>query len=311
VRKITLKPGTRNEIDLQVNKILRGLGNPTPPLDLDAVFKLQKLDPQYYRTSEDGVVRETISKVMVGTKLFFERPIRIWDAIKAADLKALWIPDQRRVLVDGSLHEMKKRWNCAHEIGHSILDWHKDYTFGDDQLTLVEGCHIGIEAEANYAAGRLLFMQGHFDRQVIGLTHTLKSLKKLSDEFGNSWTATLYRTVETLDIPAFAVIGTHPRRRGNEGDRTKHFITSTPFDSTFPDFDEVAALSLLQSYCSYSTRGPLGENTTVLVDIRGDRWEFTLESFAIPQGYVLTLAMIHKKLGAQVAVPGVTSVLSS
>lgn len=144
MRKIILKPGTRNEIDVQVEKILRGLGNPEPPLDLDAVFKLQQLDPQYYLTSEDGVVRESISRVKVGAKLFFEKPTRIWEAIKTANLKALWIPEQKRILVDGSLHELKKRWNFAHEIGHSIIDWHRDFTFGDDQLTLVEGYHIGL-----------------------------------------------------------------------------------------------------------------------------------------------------------------------
>ena len=94
LRKVILTPGTRNEIDIQVEKIIRGLGHPEPPLDLDAVFKLQQLDPQYYRTSEDGVVRETISRVKIGTKLIFERPTRIWDAIKTANLKALWIPER-------------------------------------------------------------------------------------------------------------------------------------------------------------------------------------------------------------------------
>lgn len=183
LRKVILTPGTQNEIDIQVEKIVRGLGHPEPPLDLDAVFRLQQLDPQYYRTSEDGVVRETISRVKVGAKLFFERPTRIWDAIKTANLKALWIPEQKRILVDDDLHTMKKRWSFAHEIGHSILDWHRDFTFGDDQLTLVEGYHIDLEAEANYAAGILLFLQDHFHEHVKGVQHTLKSLIKVADGF--------------------------------------------------------------------------------------------------------------------------------
>ena len=216
MRKVILTPGTRNEIDIQVEKIIRGLGHPEPPLDLDAVFKLQQLDPQYYRTSEDGVVRETVSRVKVGAKLFFERPTRIWEAIKTANLKALWIPEQKRILVDDQLHAMKKRWSFAHEIGHSILDWHRDFTFGDDQLTLVEGYHIDLEAEANYAAGRLLFLQDHFHEHVKGVQHTLKSLNKVADDFKNSWTSTLYRTVEVLDVPAFAIIGSHPVRRNSE-----------------------------------------------------------------------------------------------
>jgi len=36
-------------------------------------------------------VSATSSRVKLGAKLIFERPTRIWDAIKAADLKALWI----------------------------------------------------------------------------------------------------------------------------------------------------------------------------------------------------------------------------
>jgi len=303
LRKVILKPGTRIEIDGQVEKILRGLGNPEPPLDLDAVFKLQQLDPQFYRTSEDGVVRETISRVKVGTKLFFEKPTRIWDAIKTANLKAIWIPEQKRILVDGDLHAMKKRWNFAHEIGHSILDWHRDFTFGDDSLTLVEGYHVDLEAEANYAAGRLLFMQDVFTQQVKGLQHTLKSLNKVADGFGNSWTSTLYRTVDILDVPAFAIIGSHPVRKNSE-EKTRHFITSTPFDAMFPTFDEAAALSVIQTYCSYSTRGPLGESTFPLVDIRGERWEFTIESFALPYGDVLTLSMLSGRLPVQISVRG-------
>lgn len=302
MRKVTLKPGTRNEIDSQVEKILRGLGNPEPPLDLDAVFKLQQLDPQYYRTSEDGVVRETISRVRVGAKLFFERPTRIWEAIKTANLKALWIPEQKRILVDGDLHVMKQRWNFAHEIGHSIIDWHRDFTFGDDSLTLVEGYHVDLEAEANYAAGRLLFLRDRFSQHVKGVHHTLKSLNKVADDFGNSWTSTLYRTVDTLDVPSFAIIGSHPVRKNSE-EKTRHFITSTPFDALFPSFDEAEALKVIRSYCKYSTRGPLGECTFPLVDVSGERWEFTIESFALPYGDVLTLAILLKKLPIQIVVP--------
>jgi len=267
------------------------------------VFKLQQLDPLYYRTSEDGVVRETISRVKVGTKLFFERPTRIWEAIKTANLKALWIPEQKRILVDGDLHAMKKRWNFAHEIGHSIIDWHRDFTFGDDPFTLVEGYHIDLEAEANYAAGRLLFLQDLFNQHVNGVQHTLKSLNKVADDFGNSWTSTLYRTVEILDVPSFAIIGSHPVRKNSE-EKTRHFITSAPFDALFPSFGEAEALKVIRSYCSYSTRGPLGECAFPLVDARGEQWEFMIESFALPYGDVLTLAILLKKLPIQIVVPG-------
>ncbi|WP_158790582.1 ImmA/IrrE family metallo-endopeptidase [Granulicella sp. L60] len=300
MRNTYLPEETAKEIDVQVSKILRGLGKPEPPLDLNAVFQLQKLDPQYYLTSDDGVVRETVSRVKIGAKLIFENPVRIWDAIRHADLRALYVPEQRRILVDGNLHDMKKRWNSAHEIGHSILEWHGDYTFGDDSITLNQSCHELIESEANFAAGRLLFLQDKFSERVLGQTHTLKSLGEIGKDFANSWTATVYRAVETLDVPSFAVIGCHPRR--GKGDKARYFVTSRSFANNFPNFGEVEAAALLASYCSFSTKGPLGTKTFVIKDARSDAHEFEIESFALPQGDVLSLAQYRKKSPTIIAV---------
>jgi hypothetical protein len=140
--------------------------------------------------------------------------------------------------------------------------------------------------------------------------HTLKSLNKVADDFGNSWTSTLYRTVEILDVPSFAIIGSHPVRKNSE-EKTRHFITSVPFDALFPSFGEAEALKVIRSYCSYSTRGPLGECAFPLVDVRGERWEFMIESFALPYGDVLTLAILLKKLPIQIVVPGEEKAINS
>lgn len=297
---IRLSTGTVDEIDKQVSKILRGLGNPEPPLDLDAVYKLQELDPQFYKTSEDGVVRETISRVKVGAKLIFENPIRIWHAITKADLKALYIPSQRRILIDGNLHELKIRWNGAHEIGHSILEWHQDYTQGDDQFTLLPFFQEQIEAEANFAAGRLLFLQDRFGHEIKGVRHSLTGLQKIGKTFGNSWTSTLYRTVETLDVPAFAVIGSHPHHSTDE--TVRHFVCSPAFEAFFPGFAETEAESILRGYCKWTKRGPLGESEFSLTDAIGDKHKFVIESFGIYQGDVLTLAQYAGKVSTLISV---------
>lgn len=308
MRNIILSTGTTREIDQQVEKVLRGLGNPEPPIDLEAVYKLLELDPQYYRSAEDGVVRETISRVKVGAKLVFKDPIRIWDAIRKADLKALYIPEQRRILIDGDLHEMKKRWNGAHEVGHSLLDWHQDYTLGDDQFTLHPIYHEQIEAEANYAAGRLLFLQNRFVDEVTGSRHTLKGLQKVAQSFGNSWTSTIYRTVESLDVPAFAVIGAHPQKSREE--RVRHLVSSPSFQKHFPDFDETEAEAVLRSYCLWKNTGPLGNSEFTLTDVRNEEFTFVIESFGIkaregqPGGDVLTLAQCTGKVTRVLSVPG-------
>jgi hypothetical protein len=95
----------------------------------------------------------------------------------------------------------------------------------------------------------------------------------------------------------------HPVRK-NSDEKTRHFITSAPFDALFPSLDEAEALKVIRSYCICSARGPLGECTFPLVDVSGEQSEFMIESFALPYGDVLTLAILLKKLPIRIVVPG-------
>src|SRR5688572_17673809 len=88
----------RAEVDAQVAKILRGLGNPTPPLDLLQVRDLLRLDLGYYSSTDDGALREFVSRLMVAGKLLVERPSRLRDFVKKFDLKALFVPDRQQIL---------------------------------------------------------------------------------------------------------------------------------------------------------------------------------------------------------------------
>src|ERR1043165_8786754 len=119
------------DIDAQVDKVLRGLGNPEPPISLAEVRELLRLDRQYYSSTDDSVVREFISKVKIGTKQLFLRPTLILDVIKKASVSAFWIPDGKRILIDKDLPEKKHRWAETHEVIHSITEWHQLFLFGD------------------------------------------------------------------------------------------------------------------------------------------------------------------------------------
>src|SRR5579859_2606615 len=88
------------EIDSQVDKVLRGLGNPEPPIRLDHVRELLQLNRQYYSSTDDDFIKEFISKVKIGAKQVFLRPTLIWDVIKKANVSAFWIPDGKRILID-------------------------------------------------------------------------------------------------------------------------------------------------------------------------------------------------------------------
>jgi Zn-dependent peptidase ImmA (M78 family) len=147
------------DIDAQVTKIIRGLGNPEPPISLDDLRQLLDLDRQFYSSDDQTFVSEIVSRIKVAGKQILKRPTILIDAIKKAKLSALWIPDKKRILLDQNLPILKHRWNEAHEIGHSIIPWHREFLHGDNKSTLHPECHQQIEAEANFAAGRLLLSQ--------------------------------------------------------------------------------------------------------------------------------------------------------
>ena len=50
MKNLILQPAIRQKIDRRVDKILRDLGNPEPPLRLEDVRELLRLDLGYYQT---------------------------------------------------------------------------------------------------------------------------------------------------------------------------------------------------------------------------------------------------------------------
>ena len=124
------------DIEEQVSKILRGLGNPEPPLSLDDVRELLRLDRRFYSGSDQSAVREVVSRMMVAGKQIVKRPTILFDAIQKAKLSALWLPDKKRILIDESLPKLKHRWHEAHEIGHSVIPWHENLLLGDNEFSL-------------------------------------------------------------------------------------------------------------------------------------------------------------------------------
>src|SRR3989442_15119803 len=126
----------RAEIEAQVDKVLRGLGKPDPPLRLDDVRELLRLDRQYYSSTDDGIFREFISKVKIGAKQLFLRPTLILDVVRKASVSAFWIPDGKRILLDKELPQLKQRWAETHEVIHSITEWHQLFLFVDSTREL-------------------------------------------------------------------------------------------------------------------------------------------------------------------------------
>lgn len=283
MRNIELSELTRRDIDQQVTKVLRGLGNPPPPLSLADVRALLELDLKYYSSREHGVLAETVSRVKIGAHQIWKRPTLLIDAVRKLSLKALWVPDRKRILIDSDEPPLKHRWNEAHEISHSIIEWHKAFLHGDSERTLRPDCHYQIEGEANYAAGRLLFLQERFVTELADTAEVnFGVVKNLKKKFGNTLTATLWRTVEHFSSPALGLVTVHPRRTPDNFDwvnPVRYFIRSPAFSARFSKVTEMDAFRLLMTYCTYRTRGPLGEAEVLLSDDNGQLHEFYFETF--------------------------------
>lgn len=288
---------TCNDIDRRVERVLKGIGNPEPPLDLLSVRDLLKLDLEYYTGDDPGILQEAVSRIRVAGKQVLKRPGLLIDAIRKFELRALYIPDQKRILLDRSQPELKHRWNETHEIGHSLLPWHEGAMLGDNRFTLLPHCHQQIEAEANFAAGRLLFLRDQFEKQAMHYAPTIAAVKALKPVFGNTYTTTFWRCIETwgTDIPIVGLITGHPHLVESEANYDaasphQHFIQSKAFAEQFSSITATQAFDIIKTYCMPRVGGPLGEMKSILRDDNGDEHIFSFESFSFYH-HVLSLGI--------------------
>ena len=283
-----IKEKTALDIDERVERVLRGLGNPEPPLLLEDVRELLKLDRTYYTADDPSLIRETVSRIRVATIQVYQRPMLLLEAIKKMSLQALYVPDRRRILLDGSLPPKKHRWSEAHEVVHSLIPWHDDVMHGDNQHTLLPHCEAQVEAEANYGAGRLLFLRERFALQARDMPLSIASVQTLHGDFGNTISSTLWRFVETVGIqrPMVGMITCHPhpKHRPANFDLAKpcrHCIQSAGFAARFSRISERQLFEAISDYCGPQLGGPLGMADLALMDDNGEEHVFTFESFFI------------------------------
>jgi hypothetical protein len=298
-----IKEKTAHDIDARVERVLRGLGNPEPPLLLEQVRELLKLDRAFFRADDPGLIRESVSRIRIATIQVFQRPMLLAEAIRKFSLQALYAPDSRRILLDRSLPLKKHRWSEAHEIVHSLIPWHDDVMHGDNRHTLTPACHEQVEAEANYGAGRLLFLRDRFVAEANALPITIDSVQSLHRTYGNSISSTLWRFVEAVGTqrPLVGMITCHPHpaHRPDDFDAARpcrHCIQSAGFAAHFGRVTEGRLFEAVSGYCGSRRGGPLGAAELILQDDNGDEHIFTFETFFIrykapATGEALTLGL--------------------
>ncbi|OIT12640.1 hypothetical protein BL243_23115 [Ralstonia solanacearum] len=280
---------TVRDIDQRIDRVHRDLGYTTGKILLPEVRELLRLDLQFYRLDEPGLLSEVVHKLKVGAQQVMARPGLLIDAVRKFDLSAIFVPDRKRILVDENVPDLKKRWCESHEIAHSVIPWHADYTLGDNRTTLSQGCHERIEAEANYGAGRLLFPNAAFSEYRRASPMTLEHVQAIAKHFGNTITSTLWRCVEQSDEVMFAIIGGHPRRPRQDKPNIEYFVRSRAFERQFSGVTEADVWAWLQTYCRFNTTGPLGTAELVIQDVNQSSHAFFFETFSVKY-HVLTLA---------------------
>lgn len=303
-----LEESEKRDIQAQVAKILRDLGNPEPPLDLASVRSLLSLNLEYYSSTDPGLIAEIEHRF----RLLVHKSIpdvgkKLLSALSKSKLCAFWVPESSRILIDSTVPDLRKRWIEAHEIIHSVTPWHREFLLGDNRETLDPACHAVIEAEANYGAGKLLSLGNRLPMESRDLDLSFASIQKLAKRYGNSVVSTFWRVVEERDSkqPVFGVISIHPLHPevgSHDGTHPwRYFIRSEAFRNNFAAVDPQAAYDLIVKYATYKKVGPIFSATHVLADAADQLWEFRLESFSTKHA-VLTFGYPLRKYSAQVMV---------
>lgn len=289
----------QRDIDRLIDKILRDLAHPEPPLDLRLVRELLRLDRKYYSSTDAGPLAEYAHRLRVAGKRLAEDPKLILDVVKKAKLSGLWLPDDRKILIDIEVPEPKHRWIEAHEISHSFIPWHNEFLLGDTEITLAPDCQAMIEAEANFGAGRMLFLGDQFSIEAKDYEPSFNSIKALKGRFGNTLTSTFWRFVEDRNPlePIFGLISTHPKYADigptKDGSGVHHFIKSAAFSRMFPAVTAAQLFDLIRLHTSWKRRGPVVEGTAALMDGGGSSRTIVLDGFCNSH-QVLTLGRLTR-----------------
>lgn len=298
----------KRDIGGQIQRILRDLGNPEPPLNLADVRSLLSIDLQYYRSTDPGLIAELTHRFnLLGRRTIPGLGRHLASALSKSKLCAFWVPDSTRILLDQDVPQAKHRWIEAHEITHSVTPWHKDFLLGDARQTLDPACHASLEAEANYGAGRLLFMDDRFGADARDLSFDFKSIKRLADRYANSIVSTFWRTVEERNPgqAAFGLISVHPHHAdvgAHDGeDPWRYFIRSALFRTQFGNISPADVFDLVARHATRRRTGPILLAEDVLPDVTGKIFEFRVESFSNSYA-LLTLGFPLRERGPVVAV---------
>ena len=135
---------SRREIDKIVERILREGDLRKPPIQIVDILEYLKVHRDFYSLDDPKLLQRVAHRIQIGANKILNI---VRDKIRLA---ALWLPNEKRILVDDSQPEPKRGWASFHDTIHSLLPWHRDFFLGDTAQTLEPDYQDMLESEANY-----------------------------------------------------------------------------------------------------------------------------------------------------------------
>ena len=280
----SIDPHTRTDIERLVKRILQDSGFREPPVDIYGVLETLNLDREFYDLEDPGLTHTLRHQIIIGAQ-------RLSEIVEKVRLQALLFFDEKRVVLDKDLPQIKHDWAYAHEAGHEIIPWHREFCRGDTVLTLDPTWHELLEAEANYAASELLFCGEAFTIDSWNSRPCLASIHELQQRYRKSLLATARRYIRKgPDRAMILLVSTawwDPQLSDQPG-RVRHLVISLVFELQFGGLGPEQLRKDVDSYTSRRRGGPVGEFVYRLQDANGEMRLFFAECFYNGY-YVMTL----------------------
>ena len=295
---------TTQAIEKRVVRVLTAISCRDPPVSVEDVLKYLDLHRGYYDLENPSFKDDLFHKAKLTLK-------KVMDVVKKTGLRALWLPDDGKVMLDRNLPKTREKYTTAHEIGHKLNPHHSHFfAVGDTALTLNPSYHEMLEQEAHFAASELIFMGGRFTADALDCAPGFRSVVSLKDVYQNSLTSTLRRfVVYSHEMPMLGIvsrptwgIGCASRHEGVEDERCRYFIPNEAFIEQFGNHSADSVLDLVEPQLHAARGGTVGEGTVVLNDVNNESAAFVFETF-FNQHDLLTLVVYEHAVGVVVPLP--------
>ena len=281
----TVDESTQKEIDKIVARVLKYAGLRNAPFQILDVLAHLKLNRDFYSLDDPSLLRRFAHRLQIGkTKIL--NVVR--DKVRLA---AVWLPDEKRILIDTSQPKPKQVWASFHDTVHTVLPWHREFFLADTAQSLEHEYQDMLESEANYGASGLMFGGKVFTAQALDTTPCWKSIEQLQKMHEKSYVTTFRRYVEhSHDRPLAGLVSTPWWKQipADQITRCRHFICSGRFAKEFPGVHPNQLLEFVNRSTRPRKWGVAGEFTIQVEDACGDQRTFVAEAF-FNQHYLMTL----------------------